>query len=498
MHYPNFVFSDHEKIKAGLAAGRIDCAGLVRSYLSRCRSLERINAFRSVFSRTAVQQAEEIDQAGQRGEAGPLAGMILAVKDNLCWREGPTTCGSRYLESYHSPFNATALARLTAADAVIIGKTNLDEFAMGSSTENSAFGPVRNPHRFDAVPGGSSGGSAAAVAAGLCTAALGSDTGGSIRQPAAFCGVTGLKPTYGRVSRYGLVAFASSLDQIGVLARSARDCASILQVMGGHDPLDATSAPAAMPDFRECFVGDIRGLRIGLPREYFVDGTDPQILKAATDAAEWLKSAGATVAEVSLPHTGYAVAAYYIIATAEASANLARYDGLRYGRRDLSSPALEAVYRASRTAGLGTEVKRRIMLGTFVLSSGYYDAYYGRAHKVRSLIRDDFSAAFGQVDVLLTPTTPTTAFAIGEKSGDPLQMYLSDVFTVSANLAGIPALSLPAGFDDRRLPIGLQLLAAPFEEAMLLRVADQLQRNFPPCAPDLYAAPAGMEPDHGL
>jgi aspartyl-tRNA(Asn)/glutamyl-tRNA(Gln) amidotransferase subunit A len=498
MQYPNFFFSDYETIKAGLAAGSIDCAGLVQSYLSRCGSGERINAFRSIFSRTAMRRAEEIDRARRNGTAGSLAGMVLAVKDNLCWREGPTTCGSRYLESYHSPFDATALTRLTAADAVIIGKTNLDEFAMGSSTENSAFGPVCNPHRLDAVPGGSSGGSAAAVAAGFCTAALGSDTGGSIRQPAAFCGVTGLKPTYGRVSRQGLVAFASSLDQIGILARSSRDCAALLQVMGGYDPLDATSARVVVPDFHLKFGTDIRGVRIGLPREYFVAGTDPQILKAVKSAADWLQAAGATVDEVSLPHTDYAVAAYYIIATAEASANLARYDGLRYGRRRASSPALDAVYHASRSSGLGTEVKRRIMLGTYVLSSGYYDAYYGRAQKVRSRIRNDFSAVFGQVDLLLTPTTPTTAFAIGEKSGDPLQMYLSDVFTVSANLAGIPALSLPVGFDDRRLPIGMQLLAASFEEATLLRVADFLQKNYPPGAPDLYVAPAGMEPDHGL
>ncbi|HEC36451.1 MAG TPA: Asp-tRNA(Asn)/Glu-tRNA(Gln) amidotransferase subunit GatA, partial [Anaerolineae bacterium] len=400
----------------------------------------------------------------------PLQGIPLAVKDVLCTAGVPTTCGSRILEDFVPPYDATAVARLKAARAVLLGKTNTDEFAMGSSTENSAFFPTRNPWDLSRVPGGSSGGSAAAVAAGECLGALGTDTGGSVRQPAAFCGVVGLKPTYGRVSRYGLVAFASSLDQVGVLAKDVTDTAILLGVIAGHDPLDSTSVDASVPDYTAALTGDIRGVRIGVPREYFIPGMQPEVEAAVRAALDQLADLGAEVIEVSLPHTDYALPAYYLIAPAEASANLARYDGVRYGLR-VEQPTLEATYEATRGQGFGPEVKRRIMLGTYALSAGYYDAYYLKAQKVRTLIKQDFDRAFERVDVIVAPTTPTTAFRLGEKVDDPIQMYLSDVFTLAANLAGICGVSLPCGFDGEGLPIGMQVMGPAFGEETILRVA---------------------------
>ncbi len=400
----------------------------------------------------------------------PVQGIPLAVKDVLCTAGVPTTCGSRILEDFVPPYDATAVARLRAAGMVLLGKTNTDEFAMGSSTENSAFFPTCNPWDLSRVPGGSSGGSAAAVAAGECLGALGTDTGGSVRQPAAFCGVVGLKPTYGRVSRYGLVAFASSLDQVGVLAKDVTDAAILLGVIAGHDPLDSTSADVPVPDYTAALTGDIRGMRVGVPGEYFIPGMQAEVEAAVRAAVEKLAELGAEIEEVSLPHTEYALPVYYLIAPAEASANLARYDGVRYGLR-VEAGDLEETYRATRGAGFGPEVKRRIMLGTYALSAGYYDAYYLKAQKVRTLIKQDFDRAFERVDVLVAPTTPTTAFRLGEKVDDPLQMYLSDIFTLSVNLAGICAISLPCGFDAQGLPIGMQVMGPAFGEEAILRVA---------------------------
>lgn len=422
-------------------------------------------------------QAQRIDTKIKAGNAGKLAGCVVAVKDILALQGERLTCGSRILENFVSPYSATALARLEQADAVIIGKTNMDEFAMGSSNENSAFGPVKNPRNEAYVPGGSSGGSAVAVAAQLAHVALGSDTGGSVRQPAALTGVVGMKPTYGRVSRWGLVAFASSLDQIGVFANSVEDAARVLEVIAGVDEHDSTSAPIAVPQYGQHLDGDIKGKVIGLPKEYLSAGVQPEILTAIEHAKTLLEKGGATLKEVSLPHTKYAIATYYIVATAEASSNLARYDGAHYGRRAQNVNSLEELYVKSRSEGFGAEVKRRIMLGTYVLSSGYYDAYYRRALKVRTLIRRDFEQAFQHCDALLTPTTPTTAFKLGEKVSDPLTMYLSDIFTVSMNLAGVPALSLPAGRDKNDLPIGIQLIAKAFDETTMLQLAHYLEQN---------------------
>ena len=454
--------------------GSASCESTTRGYLEAIGEREELNAFRSLFPEESLERAREID--ARRSAAGPLAGVVLATKDNICRKGKPTGCCSRILEGYISPYDATVVARLEAADAVLIGTTNMDEFAMGSSTENSAYGTTLHPLDARRVPGGSSGGSAAAVAAGLVTAALGSDTGGSIRQPASFCGVVGLKPTYGRVSRYGLVAFASSLDQIGPLARSVRDAAEVLQVIAGHDPLDATSSDAPVPAYSEALTRDVNGLRVGLPKEYFTDALDKGIADAIMARVELLRSHGATVQEVSLPHAEYCVATYYVISTAEASSNLARFDGARYGRR--SGPdggTLAEMYALSRSDGFGSEVKRRIMLGTYVLSAGYYDAYYRKAQKMRRLIAGDFENAFRKVDCIITPTTPTTAFEVGEKAGDPLTMYLSDVYTVSANLAGIPGLSIPCGTDRNGLPIGLQILGKRFDEPTVLRAGDFLE-----------------------
>ncbi len=473
MNHPSNIRATQES----LFRNEKSCAALVEEYLSRIAKQSSLNAFLTVLADRARAQAQRIDAKVKAGQAGKLAGSIIAVKDILALKGERLTCGSRILENFVSPYDATALARLEQADAILIGKTNMDEFAMGSSNENSAFGPVKNPHNEKYVPGGSSGGSAVAVAAHMAMAALGSDTGGSVRQPAALSGVVGLKPTYGRVSRWGLVAFASSLDQIGVFANSVEDAARVLEVIAGVDERDATSAPVAVPPYASLLDGNINGKVIGLPKEYLSSGVQPEILEAIARAQALFEKGGATLKEVSLPHTQYAIATYYIICTAEASSNLARYDGAHYGRRAQDVNSLEELYVKSRSEGFGAEVKRRIMLGTYVLSSGYYDAYYRRAMKVRTLIRRDFEQAFQQCDALLTPTTPTTAFKLGEKVSDPLTMYLSDIFTVSMNLAGVPALSLPAGFDKNGLPIGLQIVAKAFDETTMLQLAHYLEQN---------------------
>jgi len=466
------------ELRDAIDAGRVSSRGLVERSLARARALEPLRAFIRLRADAALADADRADARRAAGHSrGPLDGIPVAIKDNLVKRGEPTTCASRILEGYVSPYDATAVAKLEAAGAVVVGTTNLDEFAMGSSTENSARGPTRNPWDAARSPGGSSGGSAAAVAAGVVPLALGSDTGGSIRQPASFCGVVGVKPTYGRVSRWGLVAFASSLDQVGVFARSAADAARGLDALCGHDPLDSTSLPEPAPDLAAALTGDVSGLVVGLPREYFTpDGADPAVLDAVRAAVGELEAAGAKLREVSLPHTRYAIAAYYLIANAEASSNLARYDGVRYGHRAVGARGLTDMYLRSRSEGFGVEVKRRIVLGTYVLSAGYYDAYYRKAQQVRTLLRRDFEQAFEGCDVIATPTSPEVAFELGSRADDPLRMYLSDVYTVSANLAGLPGASLPCGA-AHGLPIGLQLLAPPLDEATLLRVADAYQRR---------------------
>ncbi len=440
----------------------------------------KIHAFISHDAADALAQADVADQLlaqGGRDANRPLLGIPVAVKDVLAVKGQPLNCGSKILGKFISPYDATAIEKLKAAGAIVFGRLNMDEFAMGSSTENSAFGLTRNPWDVTRIPGGSSGGSAAAVAADECLASLGTDTGGSIRQPAALCGCVGLKPTYGRISRYGLVAFASSLDQIGPFTKDVRDAAILLGAMSGVDPRDSTSVPEPVPDYAAALTGDIRGMKIGLPKEYLIGGLDPEV-KAAVDAAvKKFAELGAEIVEISLPHTDYAVAVYYIIATAEASANLARFDGVRYGARVEGNDPIE-LYSRTRGAGFGEEVKRRIILGTYVLSSGYHDAYYLHAQKVRTLIRNDFLKAFETVDAIVTPTTPTAAFKIGEKSDDPLQMYLSDIFTISCNLAGICGVSLPCGFaKNPQLPIGLQLLGQPFGEATMLKLAHAYEQS---------------------
>ncbi len=466
------VIRDIHTHRSLVRSGTASCETITRGFLDSIREHESLNAFRALFPEESLGRARAID--AKRSTAGALAGVVLATKDNICRKGKPTGCCSKILEGYVSPYDATVVRRLEEADAVLVGTTNMDEFAMGSSTENSAYGTTRHPLDAQRVPGGSSGGSAAAVAAGLVTAALGSDTGGSIRQPASFCGVVGLKPTYGRVSRYGLVAFASSLDQIGPLTRTVRDAAEILQVIAGHDPSDATSSREAVPAYVDALTRDVKGLRVGLPKEYFTTALDKGIADAIMSRVEFLRARGAVVRDVSLPHAEYSVATYYVISTAEASSNLARFDGARYGRRS-DGTTLAEMYTRSRSEGFGNEVKRRIMLGTYVLSAGYYDAYYRKAQKMRRLIVNDFENAFREVDCILTPTTPTTAFAVGEKAGDPLTMYLSDVFTVSANLAGIPGLSIPCGKDAKGLPIGLQILGKRFDESTILRTGDFLE-----------------------
>jgi len=440
-----------------------------------------VRAFLHVDAAGALAQADAADAARRRGdgaETHPLLGIPVAIKDVIAVRNQPLTCGSRILAQYIAPYDATVTGALRRAGAVFLGRLNLDEFAMGSSTENSAFGPTRNPWDVTRIPGGSSGGSAAAVAADECNAALGSDTGGSVRLPAAFCGVVGLKPTYGRVSRYGLVAYASSLDQIGLLTKTVRDAALLLETVAGHDPLDSTSVPLPVPPYAASLDRSVAGWRVGLPREYFVDGgLDAEVRHSIERAIAQLESLGVEPVDVSLPHTRYALATYYLIAPAEASANLARFDGVRYGLRIEGADPIE-MYARTRGAGFGSEVKRRVILGTYALSSGYYDAYYLRAQKVRTLIRQDFLDAFKQVDAILTPTAPTPPFKLGERLADPLQMYLSDVFTISCNLAGICGLSLPCGFTTSpKLPIGMQLLGPPFGEESLLRLGHAFEQS---------------------
>ncbi len=435
-----------------------------------------LNAFLSIDRAYALSQAEELANASFQGK---LYGMPIAIKDNICTSWTQTTCASKILSGYRPQYNATAVDRLISEGAVIIGKTNMDEFAMGSSNENSAFGPVRNPWDVERVPGGSSGGSAAAVAAGIVSAALGSDTGGSVRQPASFCGVFGIKPTYGRVSRYGLVAFGSSLDQIGVFGRTARDVARVLEVIAGRDPKDATSAEVPVPDYKAHLDDEIKGLRMGVPYSLFGDGVDPQVRKVIEKSIDDFASLGVEIVEIDLPLLKYGIAVYYIIATAEASSNLARYDGVRYGFRAEGAHELRQMYYKTREEGFGAEVKRRIMLGTFVLSSGYYDAYYAKAQKVRTLLKRDFQSAFKRCDFIAMPTSPTTAFRIGEKTDDPLAMYLSDIYTVTANLVGIPAISVPCGLSEEGLPVGLQLMGNYWSEQLLLNLSHVYSTSFP-------------------
>ncbi|HEY8536142.1 MAG TPA: Asp-tRNA(Asn)/Glu-tRNA(Gln) amidotransferase subunit GatA [Vicinamibacterales bacterium] len=435
-----------------------------------------LNAFLAVERERALERAASLDRLPPEAH-GPLHGVPIAVKDNICTRGVVTTAASKMLAGYVPPYDATVVERLEKAGAVIVGKTNLDEFAMGSSTEHSAFGPVRNPWNADATPGGSSGGSAAAVAAGLVPAALGSDTGGSIRQPAAFCGVVGPKPTYGRVSRYGLIAFASSLDQIGPFTQTVADAALLLGVLAGADDRDATSAAQPVDDYLGALTGDLSTLRVGVPRALLEEGVAPEVLQAFEAGLQALKARGAQIVDVPLPHARYAIPVYYLVATAEASSNLARYDGVRYGYRTPDARSLKSMYLRTRDEGFGAEVKRRIMLGTYVLSSGYYDAYYLKAQQVRTLIRRDYEQAFETVDLVAMPTTPTPAFRLGEKTDDPLQMYLADVFTVSANLSGLPAISVPCGRAPDGLPIGFQFIGRPFDEATVLKAADGLERE---------------------
>jgi aspartyl-tRNA(Asn)/glutamyl-tRNA(Gln) amidotransferase subunit A len=438
----------------------------------------KIGAYLLLTTEEAFRQADNVDGKIAKGERiGDLAGIPLGIKDILCTKGIETTCASKILKGYIPFYDATVIQRLKENDSVFLGKLNMDEFAMGSSTENSGFQVTHNPWDLARIPGGSSGGSAAAVAAGECIGALGTDTGGSIRQPAACCGVVGLKPTYGRVSRYGLVAFASSLDQIGPITKDVEDCAILMNAICGYDPYDSTSVKVEVPDYKVSLKKDIKGIRIGIPKEYFIEGIDPEVEKSVRDAIDSFKKWGAEIHTISLPHTRYAVAIYYIIATAEASSNLARYDGVKYGFRSKGYRDLMEMYTQTRAQGFGKEVKRRIILGTYVLSAGYYDAYYRKASQVRTLMRRDFEEAFQKVDVVVAPTAPTPAFRIGEKTEDPLQMYLSDIHTIPVNLAGIPAISVPCGFSREELPIGLQIMGKHFDEGLLLQVAYQFEQN---------------------
>lgn len=458
--------------KAALLNGTTSCCQLVEEALDRIQGGEHYNAFVSLMTDRARTRAEAIDARLRNNSAGSLAGMVMGIKDVICVKDHPTTCSSRILHGFTPPYDATVIERLEAADAICIGKTNCDEFAMGSTNENSWYGPVLNPHDPERVPGGSSGGSAAAVGAKMVPAALGSDTGGSIRQPAGFCGVVGLKPTYGRVSRYGLVAYASSLDQIGPISSTVEESAQILQVIAGHDERDSTSAPLPVPDYCAELQQDMQKLRIGIPSEYCGEGLDDEIRAKLTTLMVSLQAKNMRVEEMSLPYSTYGVATYYIIAPAEASSNLSRYEGVRYGYRAEEVQELQEMYFKSRTEGFGPEVKRRIMLGTYVLSSGYYDAYYRKAQKVRRKIKEDFDAAFEDYDVLITPIAPTIAFQLGEKTVSPLQMYLSDVYTLPANLAGIPGLTIPYGMSSDGMPIGYQLLAKHYNESILFQLGN--------------------------
>jgi aspartyl-tRNA(Asn)/glutamyl-tRNA(Gln) amidotransferase subunit A len=462
-----------ESTRTAIAAKQITASELVEKFYGKIKADDpEIHAYLTLSADRAFAQAKHIDGLVSKGDPlPPLAGVPVGIKDVMVTRGVRTTAGSRILENFIPPYDCTAVARLEAAGAIVLGKMNCDEFAMGSSNENSAYGPVRNPRDKSRVPGGSSGGSAAAVAAGTAVATLGSDTGGSIRQPASFCGVVGFMPTYGRVSRYGLIAFASSLDHIGPLTKTVKDAAILLRVIAGRDPLDSTSADVPVPDYVADLAKPVSGLKIGVPKEYFGEGLDAEVRAAVEAGIGKLLSAGCEIIPISLPHTAYAIPAYYIIATAEASANLARYDGVRYGYRAKSARTLSDMYRKSRDEAFGAEVKRRIMLGTYALSSGYYDAYYLKAQRVRTLLTRDFEAAFQKVDAIVTPTAPTPAFKIGEKSDDPLSMYLADIYTVTADLAGVPGISVPCGKTKSGVPIGLQVLGRHFDESTILRVA---------------------------
>ncbi|HYX29482.1 MAG TPA: Asp-tRNA(Asn)/Glu-tRNA(Gln) amidotransferase subunit GatA [Pyrinomonadaceae bacterium] len=473
-------FTSINDLANNVAAGSLAARSSIVTALDAAEKLnDLLNAFLEIDHDGALRRAEAIDNNNARKDLA-LAGIPIAIKDNICVKGLQTSCGSRILGSYKPPYNATVIERLIDNGAVIIGKTNCDEFAMGSSNENSAFGPVKNPWDVSRVPGGSSGGSAAAVSAGIVPVALGSDTGGSVRQPAALCGVIGLKPTYGRVSRYGLVAFGSSLDQIGVFARNASDAASILQIIAGRDPHDATTADVDVPDYlNEIEKGLGHGFRLGVSRALLGEGLDDEVRNSIEEAIDAYRELGAEIVDIDLPHAKYAIAVYYIIATAEASSNLARYDGVRYGFRAEEAPALRDMYKRTRDEGFGAEVKRRIMLGTYVLSAGYYDAYYLKAQKVRALLRQDFANAFTKCDSILTPTTPTPAFAFGEKVDDPLAMYLNDVYTVTANLAGVPGISVPCGLSSEKLPIGMQLLGPYWSESNLFRAAYAFEKLRP-------------------
>jgi aspartyl-tRNA(Asn)/glutamyl-tRNA(Gln) amidotransferase subunit A len=469
------AFQTAREIREAVVGRRVSAAEFCETALARIEAHNpRLNAFLTVAGERAMERARALDRDKH---TGPLAGVPLAVKDNIMTRGVATTAASRMLEKFLPPYDATVITRLESAGAIVIGKTNCDEFAMGSSTENSAFGPSRNPWNPDHISGGSSGGSAVAVAAGMAPLALGSDTGGSIRQPASLCGIVGLKPTYGRVSRYGLIAFASSLDQIGPLARTAHDAAVALSVLAGPDPYDSTASREPVAAYVDALSGDIRGLRLGVPRRMLEQGVEESVHRCFFGALDVLRARGAALIDIELPYAPYAIATYYVIATAEASSNLARYDGVRYGFREEGVHELKQMYARTRSRGFGAEVKRRIMLGTYVLSAGYYDAYYLKAQRVRTLVRRDYEHAFADVDAVVMPTSPTGAFKIGEKAEDPLSLYLTDIFTVSANLAGLPGLSVPCGLTSNRLPVGLQLTGRPFDEATLLRIGDSYERD---------------------
>ena len=461
-----------------IRSGEVTSTDIVASVFKRIDAVEKdVHAYITLMKEYAFEEALKADKDIKEGKVKPLTGIPVALKDIVCMKGFLTTCGSHILHNYIPPYDATVVEKLKDSGAVFTGKTNMDEFAMGSSTETSYFGITRNPWDLDRIPGGSSGGSAAAVAADLCIASIGSDTGGSIRQPAALCGVVGMKPTYGRVSRYGLIAFASSLDQIGSFTKDVEDCAIMMNALAGYDPRESTSVPMDVPDYREFLSRGIEGWRVGIPKEYFIEGIDPEVEESVRKTITVIEGLGAKCIEMSLPHTEYCLAVYYIIAPAEASSNLARYDGVKYGFRSQESRDLLDMYKKTRSEGFGAEVKRRIMIGTYALSSGYYDAYYKKASQVRALIKRDFEEAFKQCDVILTPTSPTPAFKIGEKTEDPLQMYLSDIFTISANLAGIPGVSVPCGFTREGLPIGVQFLAGHFEEGKLIQISSAFEKH---------------------
>ncbi len=472
-----FSLTIHE-LQEKIKGGDVSAMQIVESVFSRIDAVEeRVHSYIRLMKEEALGQAVKADECIRKGDIGTLTGIPIALKDIVCTKGITTTCGSRILRDFVPPYNATVVEKLRDAGALFTGKANMDEFAMGSSTETSYFGATRNPWDLERIPGGSSGGSATAVAADECIASIGSDTGGSIRQPAALCGVVGMKPTYGRVSRFGLIAFASSLDQIGPFTKDVEDCAIMMNVLAGYDPRESTSVKADVPDYRQFIGRDIKGWKVGIPKEYFVEGIDPEVSSAVKKTIEVVEKCGGKIIDISLPHTQYCLAVYYIIAPAEASSNLARYDGVKYGYRTSDARDLAEMYTKTRREGFGAEVKRRIMIGTYALSAGYYDAYYGKASQVRALIRRDFDEAYQKCDVILTPTTPTPAFKIGEKTEDPLQMYLSDIFTISANLAGIPGISVPCGYTGAGLPIGIQFLAGHFEEGKLLQIASAYEKN---------------------